>query len=354
MHPVAYFIGAILLNHDRRGFEIFCYSTGHVKNSMTENLKKLTDHWREIRQLDDDAAAELIVRDRIDVLVDLSGHTRGNRLLVFARKPAPVQMTYLGYPDTTGLDTIEYRITDEHADPPGISDEHSTETLLRMAGGFLAYQAAANAPAVGPLPSEASGSITFGSFNNLAKLSDETIALWARVLHAVPQSRLVLKARVFSDAGTRALIHERLVGAGYPPARFELLGESPDMVAQLSAYAQIDIALDPTPYNGTTTTCEALWMGVPVVTLTGDRHSGRVGTSILHAAGLPGLIAADEDDYVRIAVGLAEKRAGLASLRARLRTVLARSPLLKHRRMTRELEQAYREAWQKWCAKVTN
>ena len=349
-HPVSYLIGGVLHAHDRREIEIFCYSADRKVDDLTRNLKALADHWREVVGLNDEALVAAIRADAIDIVVDLAGHTARNRLPALARRPAPVQMTYLGYPDTTGLPAMGYRITDAQADPPGESDRLATERLVRVPGGFIAYTSPADAPSVSALPAAQSGTITFGSFNNLAKLSDETVSLWARVLRAVPGSRLLLKAVALGDSGTAAYTVGRFAARGIDADRLTMVGWTSQRVDHLAAYNGVDIALDPTPYNGTTTTCEALWMGAPVVSLEGDRHAARVGVSILTAAKLPNLIARDEAHYVRIAASLAQKRDELATMRSRLRHHLARTPLLSAKRLAGELEAVYREAWRNWCA----
>jgi predicted O-linked N-acetylglucosamine transferase (SPINDLY family) len=340
----------VLAAHDRQRFEIFCLSTSKRADNMTKILKGIGHAWRDLGFLDNKALAAEIRREGIDILVDLSGHTAENRMGAVALKPAPVQMTYLGYPDTTGLSTVDYRITDAWADPPGESDRLASERLVRIPGGFLAYRAPADAPDVMAPPVLAAGSITFGSFNNLSKYSNESLRLWARVLMAVPGSRFLLKSKVLDDPATRELMAARFAEQGIPRERLEIVGGSRTVTDVLKAYGRLDIALDPTPYNGTTTTCEALWMGVPVVTLAGDRHSARVGNSILNAVGLGSLAARDPEQYVKIAAALAAKPAELAKLRADLRPRLSRSPLLDARRMARELEKVYRAAWQRWCA----
>jgi predicted O-linked N-acetylglucosamine transferase (SPINDLY family) len=348
-HSVAYFIGAVLAAHDREGFEVYCYSTGSRDDAMTRNLRNIGHAWRDIRGSDDSAAAA-IRADKIDLLIDLAGHTAGNRLALMALKPAPVQLTYLGYPDTTGLSAIGYRITDARADPPGESDTRASETLLRLPGGFLAYRAASDAPPVSDLPATAGGAVTFASFNNLAKLSDETVALWSRVLAAVPRARLMLKARVLDDADARAHVAARFAAHAVAAERLILLGHIKSPAGHLAAYHQADIALDPVPYNGTTTSCEALWMGVPVVTQADDRHSGRVGASLLHAAGLSDWVTESPEAYVALAAAKATDVAALRTLRAGLRERLRRTPLFNPVRLTRELEAAYRGAWRRWCA----
>ncbi|MCA1805974.1 MAG: tetratricopeptide repeat protein, partial [Xanthomonadaceae bacterium] len=286
-HSVASFIEPLLANHDHDRFEVCCYSCLPRPDATTLRLKGYADRWRDIDRLSDADTARLVRDDGIDILVDLVGHTSNHRLGVFAARPAPVQLTYLGYPNTTGLATIDYRITDAIADPPGEEAWHSEE-LLRLDGGFLCYQPDPNSPDASPLPALATGQVTFGSFNNFSKLNPAVLELWAQVLQRVPGSRLLLKCPALTDAALREHTAAALQALGIGAERLELLGHTPTRAEHLALYARLDIALDTFPYNGTTTTCEALWMGVPVVTLAGRRHAGRVGASLLEAAGLGG------------------------------------------------------------------
>lgn len=350
-HPVAYFMGAILAAHDRRQFEVFCYSSTRQPDAVTRTLQGMPLSWRDISGLDDDAAARLVTEDGIDLLVDLGGHTGDHRLLVMARRPAPVQGSYLGYPNTTGMAAIDFRFTDFHADPPGAADGHHSETLLRLDGGFLAYTPPANMPAVGPLPALTNGHFTFGSFTNLAKVSASTFDLWSAALTAVPGSRLLMKAREFDDAATRARFHGQFSARGIDAARAELRAGPHPAEAHFNVWNSVDLALDTYPYNGTTTSCESLWMGVPLLTLAGDRHAARVGASLLHAVGLPGLIADSPAEFAAKAVALAGDLPALASARKALRERLRRSPLLDPRRLARQLEQHLRGQWRDWCAR---
>jgi predicted O-linked N-acetylglucosamine transferase (SPINDLY family)/ADP-heptose:LPS heptosyltransferase len=349
-HSVAFFLEALLGAHDRREVEVFLYTSDPRSDAATERLKALADHYVPIYNLPDEHAAAKIREHGIDILVDLSGHTSGNRMMLLARKPAPVQLTWLGYPATTGLPTIDGRITDAVADPPGDADRLHTERLIRLDGGFLCYRPYDKAGAVAPLPARGTGRVTFGSFNNRAKLSPRTIALWAEIMGQVPDARLLLKATQFKDAGTRKRCREAFVAAGVDDDRIEILSPLPDAGDHLALYGRVDIALDPLVYNGTTTTCEALWMGVPVVTLRGDRHAARVGASILAATGLASLIAETPDRYVAIATRLAGDLDTLAQLRAGMRELLRKSPLCDAAGFARRMERAYREAWQHWCA----
>ena len=276
-HSVTYFLEPIFANCDRGAFEIFAYSNTEKLDDVTERLRNMCDGWRDIRALNDDEAAALIRQDRIDILIDLAGHTMNNRLAIFGRKPAPVQMTYLGYAGTTGLSTVDYRITDEISDPPGMTDAHYTEKLIRLSPPFLCYSPPPDAPAVADAPVLTNDFIRFGSFNNAAKIREETLALWSRVLAAVPNSRLVLKARALGDVGARRRIFDGFARHGIDAARLELIEAGQTLVDHLDAYKVMDVALDTYPYNGTTTTCEAMWMGVPVVTRAGRTHVSRVG-----------------------------------------------------------------------------
>lgn len=349
-HSVAYFIEPVLERHDRAAFEVYCYSNVALPDPMTARLLGLADRSRNIFGVTDAGAAKMVREDGIDLLVDLSGHTAGNRLGLFARRPAPVQATYLGYPNTTGLGAIGWRITDVHADPPGDGDEFHSERLARLPGSFLSFQPPAESPGAQAPPSIVNGFVTFGSFNVLPKIGPEVIRAWARLLGRVPRSRLLLKALGLGDPGSRAQVIEAFGREGVPAGRISVLPIEPSLQAHLARYHDMDVALDPFPYNGTTTTLEALWMGAPVVALAGDRHSGRVGASILANAGLANLVARDAANYVDIAAGLAGDAARLAELRRTMRERLAASPLLDRAGFLRALEGAYRQMWQAWCA----
>jgi predicted O-linked N-acetylglucosamine transferase (SPINDLY family) len=350
---VAYFIGAVLAGHDREAFDVVCYSAGRDPDGLTDTLRQMPLIWRDIAWLDDAASAALIREDGIDILIELGGHTAGNRLTLMAQKPAPVQLTYLGYPNTTGLPAIDYRLTDALADPPGVAEALHSERLLRLDGGFLAYTPPSNMPPVNPLPALEKEQVTFGSFTNLAKVSDTTLRLWSQVLKATTNSRLLVKAREFADDDTRAHFLGRCEAAGIPAARLQLRAEPTAAAAHYATWHEVDMALDTFPYHGTTTTCEALWMGVPLVTLAGDRHAARVGVSLLHAAGLPQLAAQSPAQFVAIARALAQDLPTVAKLRATMRTRLSRTPLLDARRLTRGIEQHLREIWREWCAQQT-
>jgi len=293
--------------------------------------------------------AERIREDEVDILVDLTGHTGENRLLVFARKPAPVQVTYLGYPNTTGLPTIDYRLTDAWADPPGQTECFHTEELVRLPDGFLCYQPLQESPDVTVLPAKAAGRISFASFNNASKVGAEVIALWSKILHAVPGARLIMKAAQLSDLGVRGHFESLFEQQRISPAQIELRGSVLASTEHLAMYQEVDIALDPFPYNGTTTSCEALWMGVPVITLAGRTHAARVGVSLLSSVGLPELIADTPAAYLELAVRLAKDLDRLETLREGLRHKMQQSPLTDATGFTRSLESVYRMIWKKWC-----
>ena len=349
-HSVAWFLEPVLRAHDRAAVELFCYAELAQPDSVTEMLQPLADRWRMTFGRSDAAVAAQIRADAIDILVDLAGHTAGNRLLVFARKPAPVQASWLGYPATTGLSAIDYRLVDAVTDPPGTADPQANEQLVRLPGGFLCYRPARDLRAPVPPPCLTGQAVTFGSFNNPAKLCEATLDAWAALLRRLPEARLLLKGKPFCDEATRALMLARFAERGIAPERIELVGWLADPAEHMMLYDRIDIALDPFPYNGTTTTCEALSMGVPVVSLRGDRHAGRVGASLLGQVGLPELVAGSVEDYLAIAAGLAADPQSLAALRSSLRARMLSSPLCDVSGFTRRLEATYRSLWQAWCA----
>lgn len=348
-HSVAFFIEPALARHDRERVEVFAYYTHWRRDAHTERLQGLVDHWVDAGTLNDEALAARIRADRIDILVDLAGHTDGARLGVLDRRAAPLQMTLLGYPNTTGMGSVDYRLTDWRADPPG-SEDFSSERLLRLPGSYFCYRPPRRAPAVAVPPSLASGRITFGSFNLHVKYSDRVLACWARLLDDVPDARLLIKSGNLQNDEVREPLLRRMRAAGIDPARCELRGKVADLDAHLAMYHEVDIALDSFPYNGATTTCEALWMGVPVVSLAGRWPAARMGASILAAAGLEELVGEDADDYLRIARALATDPARLQMLRAGMRERLASSALLDELAFARGLEDLYRGAWRDWVA----
>jgi predicted O-linked N-acetylglucosamine transferase (SPINDLY family) len=348
-HSVGFFLLNLLANHDPAAVEVFCYSDAARPDAATARFQQAAHHWKPVVGVADAQLAQIIIQDQIDILVDLAGHTAGNRLLVFARKPAPIQVSYCGYPDTTGLATMDYRFTDAYADPPGTTEQFHSEQLVRLPRCFLCYAPPADGPEVGPVPAAAGGRITFGSFNSISKLSDATVAMWSAVLSAVPNSRLMIKSQGLAGAPARQQVLERFAARGIAADRLELHGRIASLAGHLELYHQIDIALDTYPYHGTTTSCEAMWMGVPVVTLAGKTHASRVGVSLLSNVGLEQLIAQTPEQYVQIAADLAKDLAALSVLRSALRSRLAASPLLDGSGLAREVEAAYRVMWKQWC-----
>jgi protein O-GlcNAc transferase len=345
-HPVANFIQPVLRCHDRRHFEVWCYDTYGVADDLTMQLKSLSDRWQDVAALTDEALAARIREDGIDILVDLSGHTAGNRLGTFARKPAPVQATWLGYLNTTGLAAMDWRLTDERADPPGLNDAFYSEALAYLPHSQWCYHPFDGMPEPSPLPAKKNSHVTFGAFGQVAKISGEILDVWARVLREVEGARLLLVGVPEGWARQRIIAAFR---------RHGVEGERLDFRGKLSldgywaAFAEADIALDTFPYNGGTTTCDALWLGLPVVTLSGIRAASRGGCSILAALGRPEWIAATMDEFVRIARGLARDVESLEQTRKTLRQWMEASPLGNEKEFTLGLERAYRQMWRKWC-----
>ena len=314
-HSVASFFEPLIENHDRSRFQIYCYSDTKKQDAVTKRIKSHASAWRDTARLSDDELAKQINDDRIHILVDLAGHTTKNRLMVMLRKPAPIQIQYIGYLFSTGIDTIDYWMTDRWTDPPGLSDEVSAETIIRLPHGYLCYRPNEEAPDVAQAPWELNGYVTFGSFNHISKVSDETFELWTNVLLANPDSRLVLKNESFMDEPTKLEWIERFESKGITRARIDLLPITQTVVEHLKMYSQIDVGLDTLPYNGTTTTCEALWQGVPVITLPGDTHCGRQGISLLSQVGLHNLVASSQSEYIDIATQLATKPKRISELK---------------------------------------
>lgn len=341
-HSVSYFLESLLEHHDPAAFDVHCYHVGAPDDRVTPRLRSRVRNWRHLFPIGDVDLARAIANDGIDILVELAGHAQGNRLAAVALGPAPIIATFIGYPNTTGVPSVGYRIIDPLTDPPG-SEQLATERLIHLNRCFLCYRPPVDAPA--PRPRDADRPLTFGSFNNLAKLSPPTLDLWARVLARIPGSHIMLKGRGLGDPSVRDRILSRLVGAGISRERVELAGHTKTTAEHLSQYHAVDVALDPFPYAGTTTTCEALWMGVPVVTLAGRVHAGRVGVSLLNAAGLPELIAPDAAGYIETAASLATDPARLAALRADLRGRVSRSPLCDAPAHAAAVEAAYRSMW---------
>jgi predicted O-linked N-acetylglucosamine transferase (SPINDLY family) len=348
-HSVSFFLEPLLRAHDRSKFTIVIFDNTQMADLVTERMLGLVDHWYRVVGASEQRIVEIVQEKKIDILVDLAGHTSENKIGVFARKPAPVQITYLGYPNTTGLAEVDYRFTDELCDPVGAADTFHSEELIRLPGGFLCFRGADAAIEVGPLPAGESGSIKFCSFNAVHKINGKLIALWSRVLKAVPGSTMLFKAAGMSDPETRRHMVAHFEDNGIGPERLEFVERTISYKEHLEVYNRCDIGLDTFPYHGTTTTCEALWMGVPVVSLTGDRHAARVGLSILTRIGLAELAAETPDEFVDVAVKLATDRKRLTALRAGMRERMLKSRLMDAKAQAGEIEAAYRKMWQRWC-----
>jgi predicted O-linked N-acetylglucosamine transferase (SPINDLY family) len=344
-----YAFGGVIVNHDPNDFEVICYSDTVHEDEVTQRLAGRADLWRGTRLLDDGALANLIRADRIDILIDLVGHMRGHRLFVFARKPAPVQVTAWGEPTGTGLATMDYLL----ADPVLVGAQERAllaEEVIDLPN-FLGLWLPQAVPEPGSLPARSRGHVTFGSFNRLDKVQKPVLARWAAIMRAVAGSRLVLKERTLIDAGQRARILGVLGAHGVSAERVRLLGWR-HPTEQFETYQKIDLALDPFPHGGAMTTLESLWMGVPVVTCAGATIPSRLAAASLTALGLTDFIAPDLDAYVALAVAKARDVAGLARLRANLRNRLAGSQFGDPLRYARAVETAYRTMWQRWCAKA--
>lgn len=325
-HPVGYFLRSLLCHRDPSRLQTFCYNLSTQGDELTSIIQASADNWLDCGQLSDDEAASCIKSDNLDILVDLAGHTATNRTGVLALRPAPIQAVYLGYPNSTGLPFIDGIISDTYVSPPDLDHLYS-ERVMRLHDCFLCFHPHDKAPAPATAPCLRNDFITFGSFNYLAKISQTCIRLWARVLDAIPNSRLVLKAVALNDANTRSLTLERFKMAGINPDRVEVLPPTLPLERFLAEYGKIDIALDPTPYGGGTTTCEALWMGVPVITLVGQSFAGRMTFSILNTCNLTEFVAHQPEDYVRIAQELSANPEHLQNLRQNLRKTVANSAL---------------------------
>ena len=350
-HSVAHFLRNIIAQHDRTQFEIVCYSSVVAPDAWTIDFQKMNVTWRDTARGNDAQLAAQIQADAIDIAVDCAGHSSGHRLVALTRRPAPVQVTFLGYPSTTGLEAIDYRITDAIADPPGESDRLNVEKLVRLEPTAWCYAAAKDAPPCAATREE--GPIRFGSFTTLAKLTPRWIGVWCDILRRVPDSRLLLKSSCLNDAGVRSRLIAHFASGGISGDRVELLQRQSSAAEHLATYGRVDIALDTFPYHGTTTTCEALYMGVPVITLAGGMHASRVGASLLAAVGLHELVAEDQAAYVEKALRLAGDANKVRELHTTLRSRMESSPLMDAGAYVAGLERAYREMWQAWCRKTS-
>lgn len=347
-HALGTNIAGAIEHHDRREVEVHCYAEVGLADGMTRHIQAIADHFVETQTLSDEALADRIRADGIDILVVVAGHTARNRLIAAARKPAPILVSYADF-STTGLEVMDYWLTDPIVHPEGVTEELFTETLMRIPMMVL-HRPIEVAPPISSLPAQSRGHITFGSFNNPAKIGDEVVALWARLLAEVPDARLMLKYRtVYEVPDVRDRLARRFSDRGIDPARIIFAGGDLNRQAHLGLVGEVDIGLDPFPFNGCTTTFEALWMGVPVVTLAGRRFLGRMATSFLTHLGLPELVASDADAYVAVATGLASDLERLSALRHSLRQRILASPLCDGPAYTRSIEVAFRAAWRRWC-----
>ncbi|XP_044507572.1 probable UDP-N-acetylglucosamine--peptide N-acetylglucosaminyltransferase SPINDLY isoform X2 [Mangifera indica] len=351
-HSVSYFIEAPLVYHDYENYKVAVYSAVVKADAKTvrfrEKVLKKGGKWRDIYGIDEKKVATMVREDKVDILVELTGHTANNKLGMMACRPAPVQVTWIGYPNTTGLPAIDYRITDSLADPPGTKQKH-VEELVRLPECFLCYTPSPEAGPVSSTPALSNGFITFGSFNNLAKITPKVLQVWARILCAVPNSRLVVKCKPFCCDSVRQRFLSTLEQLGLESLRVDLLPLILLNHDHMQAYSLMDISLDTFPYAGTTTTCESLFMGVPCITMAGSVHAHNVGVSLLSKVGLPHLIAKNEDEYVRLALQLASDITALSNLRMSLRELMSRSPVCDGQNYMRGLESTFRNMWHRYC-----
>ncbi|XP_078435276.1 tetratricopeptide repeat (TPR)-like superfamily protein [Wolffia australiana] len=351
-HSVSYFIEAPLVYHDYANYKVVVYSAVVKSDAKTfrfrDRVLKKGGVWRDIYGMDEKKVAEMVREDKIDILVELTGHTANNKLGVLACRPAPIQATWIGYPNTTGLPTVDYRFTDALADPPDTQQKH-LEELVRLPGCFLCYSPSLEAGPVAPTPAAANGFVTFGSFNNLAKITPKVLGVWAKILNAVPNSRLMVKCKPFCCESVRQRFLTSLETLGLEPLRVDLLPLILLNHDHMQAYSLMDISLDTFPYAGTTTTCESLYMGVPCVTMSGAVHAHNVGVSLLSNLGLESLVARTEDEYVQVAIQLASDVASLSELRSGLRDRMLNSPVCDGAKFTAGLQVTFRRLWRRYC-----
>jgi protein O-GlcNAc transferase len=344
-HAVSYFLESFFETYSKKKLKFYCYYNFYNEDVVTARFQKMVDGWRKIAGQSDQVVVEMIQADNIDILVDLSGHTKNNRLLVFARKPAPIQVAWFGYPNATGLAAMDYMLTDYIMDPAGQSDQLHVEKLIRLPGGILCYKPPEVVPDVAPLPMKNKGYVTFVSFNNLAKVTPTVIKIWARILNNVPGSKLLIKNNSITCREVRQRYISLFEKESVSENRLILVRRSPEIQDHLAKYGRVDIGLDTFPFNGITTTCEALWMGIPVVVLRGDHHLSRVGASLLTHVGLESLIAEDVDDYIEKATNLASDISYLENLRKGMRIRLQNSPLCNPEEFAKKMENAFRSMW---------
>jgi protein O-GlcNAc transferase len=354
-HPISHFIEPLLSAHDRSAVEVICFADVHRRDAVTDRLQKLCDQWHEVTNQSPERVATLVRELQIDILVDLAVHTSGHRLMVFARRPTPVQVTYLGYAATTGMSSIDWRLTDVQVDPSGLTERFHSEKLYRLPRTQWCYSPRDLGGEIGPSPAMKNGYITFGSFNKLNKITPTVIRMWGRILARVPTARLIVKAAGLEDEPTRRRLIDALranveqAGATLDEPRLRLVGWS-DLPTYLALFNEVDVALDSYPFAGGTTSCNALWMGVPLITLAGETSISRVGASILNNISLSERIAHSEDEYIALAVRDAGDLPALVELRASMRARVQASPLMDAGAFARDVESAYREMWRQYCA----
>ena len=344
-HPVARFVLPFLTNFNRHNFSVHCYSDSITEDHVSEQIKELVNQWTTCHQLTNHELAATIRKDKIDILIDLAGHTANNRMGVFTEKPAAIQCSYIGYPNTTGIEAIGYRLVDEKTDPTAIADKFHTEKLIRLPDCFLSYY-----PDTQLMPKarkNTNNEIMFGSFNNLSKLTPDTIAVWSEILNHTNNSKLTLKCSATSDIDVQNYLLKQFSNHGIGSNRIVFLNSQPKKEDHYNCYNTIDIALDTFPYNGTTTTFDALWMGVPIVTMIGQGHASRVGYSILSNLALDNLIAHSTEEYQNIAVNLANNKDELTELHTTLRKRMKNSTLLDHKLHTEQLETIFKSIYNK-------
>lgn len=346
-HAVVFFSYPLLANFNKNEFEVVCYSNG-LEDGITENLKTLVSAWRDIREMKAEEAAKLIYDDEIDILVDLAGHTANNCLPIFAHKPAPIQASGIGYFNTTGLKEMDYFFTDIYCDPLGENDRYFSEEFIRLPHSHFCYTAKKHMPECQGAPCKKNNFITFGSFNNFSKVTDELLVLWKEILVQVPNSRLMLKSRIFASEFGRQAAKTRMQDIGIDIERIDLRSFSSDYLEQ---YHEVDIALDTYPYPGGATTCEALYMGVPVISLVGERHGSRFGYSILKNMSLDECIAFSGEEYIQKAVAFASDKELLDVLHKNLRILMQKSSLMNVKQYIEDVEMAYHHMWKKFCNK---
>ena len=349
-HSVFNFLHGLFKSYDRENFEFICFSSTspRAEDKASEILKSHTDEWHVIHQISPQKACEKIISSQIDVLIDLSGHTGDNCLPIYLRRAAPVQVTWLGYPDTTGLDTMDYRLVDSITDPEPWADELASEHLYRLPVPFICYHPHPDCY-VDPKPNMVPERIVFGTFNEAPKFSPSVLRIWCEILKRIPDAELVIKCRPFGEEKTKTFVMDNMRKYGIDESRVKLLAFIQKSTGHMSTYDVMDVALDPFPYNGTTTSCEALWMGVPMITRAGDRHCARVGMSLLSSIGLDDWIAHSDEEYIEKAVQVANDRENLLQLKKTLRSRMQNSPLCDHQGFARKFETSLRDMWNSWC-----